>query len=67
MCFLQRHIKRMLAFSTISHVGLALCGIGLLDPRALSGVVVFLGAYGLIQARDVHALRDAPAPVPHRR
>ncbi|HEX3616508.1 MAG TPA: complex I subunit 5 family protein [Solirubrobacteraceae bacterium] len=50
MCFLQRHIKRMLAFSTISHVGLALCGIGLLDARALSGVVVFLGAYGLIQA-----------------
>ncbi len=50
MCFLQRHIKRMLAFSTISHVGLALCGIGLLDPRGLSGVVVFLGAYGLIQA-----------------
>jgi multicomponent Na+:H+ antiporter subunit D len=50
MCFLQRHIKRMLAFSTISHVGLALCGIGLLDPRALAGVVVFLGAYGLIQA-----------------
>jgi multicomponent Na+:H+ antiporter subunit D len=50
MCFLQRHIKRLLAFSTISHVGLALCGVGLLDARALSGVVVFLGAYGLIQA-----------------
>jgi len=50
MCFLQRHTKRLLAFSTISHVGLALCGIGLLDPRALSGVIVFLGAYGLIQA-----------------
>ncbi|MGH2871099.1 MAG: complex I subunit 5 family protein [Solirubrobacteraceae bacterium] len=50
MCFLQRHIKRLLAFSTISHVGLALCGLGLLDARALSGVVVFLCAYGLIQA-----------------
>ena len=50
MCFLQRHIKRLLAFSTISHVGLALCGVGLLDARALAGVVVFLGAYGLIQA-----------------
>src|SRR5579871_5837500 len=50
MCFLQRHTKRLLAFSTISHVGVALCGIGLLNPRALSGVVVFLGAYGLIQA-----------------
>ena len=50
MCFLQRHTKRLLAFSTISHVGLGLCGLGLLDPRALSGVVVFLAAYALVQA-----------------
>src|ERR1700757_1234698 len=28
MCFAQRHIKRLLAFSTISHVGLFLCGLG---------------------------------------
>ena len=26
MCFTQRHIKRLLAFSTISHVGVFLCG-----------------------------------------
>lgn len=50
MCFLQRHVKRLLAFSTISHVGLALCGLGLLEPRALSGVIVFLAAHGLITA-----------------
>lgn len=50
MCFLQRHIKRLVAFSTISHMGLALCGIALLDARALAGAVVFLGAHGLTAA-----------------
>jgi multicomponent Na+:H+ antiporter subunit D len=50
MCFLQRHIKRLLAFSTISHVGLGLCGVGLLDPRALAGVVVYVAAHGLTKA-----------------
>ena len=50
MCFLQRHIKRLLAFSTISHVGLGLCGVGLLDPRALAGVIVYLAAHGLTKA-----------------
>ena len=33
MCFMQRHIKRLLAFSSISHVGMLICGIGLLRPR----------------------------------
>ena len=50
MCFLQRHIKRLLAFSTISHVGIGLCGVGLLDPRALSGVIVYVAAHGLTKA-----------------
>lgn len=50
MCFLQRHIKRLLAFSTISHVGVGLCGIGLLDPRALSGVAMYVVGHGLTKA-----------------
>ncbi len=50
MCFLQRHIKRLLAFSTISHVGLGLCGIGLLDAHALAGVATYVVAHGLIKA-----------------
>src|SRR5579884_2599816 len=37
MCFLQRHLKRMLAFSTITHAGVMLVGVGLLDPKALAG------------------------------
>jgi multicomponent Na+:H+ antiporter subunit D len=37
MCFLQRHLKRMLAYSTITHAGVMLVGIGLLDTKALAG------------------------------
>jgi multicomponent Na+:H+ antiporter subunit D len=38
MCFLQRHLKRLLAYSTISHAGMMLVGIGLLDAKSLGGV-----------------------------
>jgi multicomponent Na+:H+ antiporter subunit D len=47
MCFSQRHIKRLLAFSTISHVGIFLCGIGLLSARALGGVATYIVGHGL--------------------
>jgi multicomponent Na+:H+ antiporter subunit D len=49
-CFGQRHLKRMLAFSTISHVGLMLIGIALLDSRALAGMALYLAGHGLIKA-----------------
>jgi multicomponent Na+:H+ antiporter subunit D len=47
MCFAQRHIKRLLAFSTISHVGLFLCGIGLLSAKGLAGVATYIVGHGL--------------------
>src|SRR5436305_10149349 len=47
MCFSQRHIKRLLAFSTISHVGMFLCGVGLLSARALAGVATYVIGHGL--------------------
>ena len=50
MCFLQRHIKRLLAFSTIAHVGMFLCGIGLLDAKALAGTATFIVGHGLTKA-----------------
>jgi multicomponent Na+:H+ antiporter subunit D len=50
MCVLQRHIKRMLAFSTIGHVGMFVCGIGLLGAKALTGVAVFIVGHGLTKA-----------------
>jgi multicomponent Na+:H+ antiporter subunit D len=50
MCFLQRHVKRLLAFSTISHVGMFVCGVALLTGRALAGVGVYLVGHGLTKA-----------------
>jgi len=47
MCVMQRHIKRLLAFSSISHVGMFICGVGLLDPRALAGVAAYIVGHGL--------------------
>jgi multicomponent Na+:H+ antiporter subunit D len=36
MCLAQRHLKRLLAFSTVSHTGMFLIGIGLLTPAGLA-------------------------------
>jgi multicomponent Na+:H+ antiporter subunit D len=48
MCVLQRHIKRLLAYSTISHVGLLLVAVGLLEKDALAGAATyFLGHAGV--------------------
>jgi multicomponent Na+:H+ antiporter subunit D len=50
MCSLQRHIKRLLAFSSISHIGMFVCGVGLLEHRALGGVAVYVVGHGLTKA-----------------
>ncbi|MGH3258017.1 MAG: complex I subunit 5 family protein [Streptosporangiaceae bacterium] len=49
-CFRERHIKRMLAFSTISHAGVFLAGFALLTPLGLAGTAVFVIAHGLVKA-----------------
>ena len=49
-CFRERHIKRMLAFSTISHAGVFLAGIALLTPLGLAGTAVYVAAHGLVKA-----------------
>ncbi len=49
-CYGQRHLKRLLAFSTISHIGLMLLGFALLSPGALAGVALYLLGHGLIKA-----------------
>ena len=36
-CVRERHVKRLLAFSTISHAGMFLTGIALLTPLGLAG------------------------------
>ena len=45
----QRHLKRLLAFSTISHVGILLCGVALLNPRGLGGMLAYLAGHALVK------------------
>jgi multicomponent Na+:H+ antiporter subunit D len=48
-CFGQRHLKRLLAFSTVSHVGLMLLAFALLDPRAFGGMAIYVVGHGLVK------------------
>lgn len=48
-CLRQRHMKRLLAFSTISHTGLLLGGIALLTPVGLGGMLAYLIGHGLVK------------------
>lgn len=50
MAFLQRHLKRLLAYSTISHMGVALVAVALLDEKSLAGAADLLLAHGLLKA-----------------
>jgi multicomponent Na+:H+ antiporter subunit D len=50
MAFFQRDLKRMLAFVTISHVGVFVCGIGLLTARGLAGTTLYVIGDGFIKA-----------------
>ncbi|TJZ99748.1 complex I subunit 5 family protein [Actinacidiphila oryziradicis] len=45
MCWQQRHIKRMLAFSTISHVGLFLIGVALLSAQGVTGTALYIAGH----------------------
>jgi len=49
MCFAQRQLKRLLAYSTISHMGLLLLAFGLLAPRAVGGLAIYLLGHGLVK------------------
>ncbi len=50
LCLAQRHFKRLLAFSTISHAGLMLCGLALLDVPGVGGAFVYVAGHGLVKA-----------------
>ena len=50
MCFLQRHIKRLLAFSTISHVGMFICGLAFLTHKGIAALSVYIVGHGLTKA-----------------
>ena len=63
MCFAQRHLKRMLAFATISHVGLFLIGIALLEPGGLGRHGDLRDGRRRGQSGAVRGRRGDPAPV----
>ncbi|MEU9989303.1 complex I subunit 5 family protein [Streptomyces sp. NPDC048045] len=50
MCWYQRHIKRLLAYSTVAHTGLFLIGIGVLAPEADDGVALYLLGHACVKA-----------------
>ncbi|MFF7790989.1 proton-conducting transporter membrane subunit [Streptomyces sp. NPDC007991] len=50
MCWYQRHIKRLLAYSTVVHMGLFLTGIGTLTPEADDGVALYILGHAGVKA-----------------
>ncbi|MFF2426925.1 complex I subunit 5 family protein [Streptomyces mirabilis] len=52
MCWYQRHIKRLLAYSTVAHMGLFLIGIGIgsLSPEADDGVALYILGHAGVKA-----------------
>jgi multicomponent Na+:H+ antiporter subunit D len=49
MALLERDLKRLLAFATVSHIGVFLAGIALLTPAGLAGAIVYIVADGLVR------------------
>lgn len=70
MCYAEHHIKRLLAFSTISHAGLMLIAMAMLGPLATAGFLVYLAAHAFIKASLffvagilLHRYRTASSPL----
>ncbi len=49
MCFGQQHLKRLLAFSTVSHSGIMLCAFALFSARGLGGLMSYIVGHGLVK------------------
>ncbi|HXE13186.1 MAG TPA: proton-conducting transporter membrane subunit [Bryobacteraceae bacterium] len=50
MCYLQRNIKRLLAFSTIAHLGIMMMGISLFSAEGLAGAAIYTLGHGVVKA-----------------
>jgi multicomponent Na+:H+ antiporter subunit D len=50
MALFQRHLKRLLAYSVISHIGMMLTGIGLLSSQGLAGAALVFVAHAFLTA-----------------
>lgn len=49
MSLLQRHLKRLLAFSTISHVGIMAAAAGFFNAEGQAGLLVYLAGHGMVK------------------
>lgn len=49
MCYIQRNLKRLLAFSTISHTGLMIAGVGIFTPLGFAGAGVYMLGHGMVK------------------
>lgn len=50
MCYAEHHLKRLLAFSTISHMGLMITAFGLQSAIGLAGLCLYLIAHALAKS-----------------
>lgn len=50
MCFAEHHLKRLLAFSTVSHAGLMTLAFGLWSRDAITGLYLYLVGHALVKA-----------------
>nr|WP_206314627.1 proton-conducting transporter membrane subunit [Streptomyces coryli] len=50
MCWQQRHLKRLLAYSTVAHTGLFLTGVALVSRDALSGTALYIAGHAAVKA-----------------
>jgi NADH-quinone oxidoreductase subunit M len=50
VCLAQRDLKKMIAYSSISHLGFSILGIAAMTPAALSGSLFNLFTHGLISS-----------------
>ncbi len=49
MSLLEHHLKRLLAFSTVSHVGMFLAGVALFTPLGLAGAAVYILGHAMVK------------------
>lgn len=49
MAYSQRHLKRLLAFSTVSHSGMFVAVMGLFDRAGIAAAALYIAAHGLIK------------------
>ncbi|HLI95115.1 MAG TPA: proton-conducting transporter membrane subunit [Candidatus Baltobacteraceae bacterium] len=50
MAYAQRHLKRLLAFSTVSHSGMFVAALGLFSAAGIAGAAIFVVAHGLVKS-----------------